>query len=193
MNQAQSTISGSLLSQLPRGRLSTEQQAEAVQKVASQAEQRVRLGMQLFDAAESRLRTQTNAIEQLHNEHVVLQQRVSRDLGHGLQQCDQKIDDVDSQVTGALKQLEQKVDRMAAQWARTQSHLSLLARRSEALLEQNRILLEQHREVGMGTDLEVPNPLKFSPPPVSARPSDPNCPAKDEQTYGQILEQLRDE
>ncbi|MEO0966615.1 MAG: hypothetical protein AAFY08_16060 [Planctomycetota bacterium] len=65
---------------LPSAELSEEQRLDALRRVQSQAENRVKLGMQLFKSAEARLSAQADLARSLRTEHAQLGERVDQRL-----------------------------------------------------------------------------------------------------------------
>lgn len=94
---------------LPGGELSEEQRADALRRVQSQAENRVKLGMQLFKSAEARLTAQADLARAVRSEQAQLGERV-----------DQRLDALSTEIQSlrdthqpaASPELLQRVDRL---------------------------------------------------------------------------------
>lgn len=187
---------------LPRQPLTPEQQAEALKRTQAQAEQRVKLGVELFKAAEKRLTTQSDVLRQVRDEQKHLREAVQQDVAKSLQSYDQWIGRIDEGFTTALRTLENKVDAMAREWSESQQRMDEMIRRSEELLTQSRAALDGDTP----TERTAPTPLKFRPAddteaetgstkPASSTPAESSATAKtnadDEQLYSLILDKLR--
>lgn len=194
--------SPSPLPALPRQPLTPEQQAEALKRTQAQAEQRVKLGVELFKAAEKRLTTQSDLLRQVRDEQKHLREVVQQDVAKSLQSYDQWIGRIDEGFTTALRTLENKVDAMAREWSESQQRMDEMIRRSEQLLTRSRAALDEDTP----TERTAPKPLKFRPadeteadakaeePPQPApheAPAGSNPSADDEQLYSLILDKLR--
>ncbi len=157
-----------ILTGLPRRSLTPEQQMEALRKVQAQAEQRVKLGMQLFKSAESRLAAQGDMLDQVRTEHRQLREQVQEDVAKSLQSYDQWMGQIDERFTHAMRQLEQKVDDLADQWDRMRDEMQSMLTRSEAMLDQTRCLIEQKRDRPRQTRRPTPDPAvpAAEPPPL---------------------------
>lgn len=191
---------GQPLPALPRQPLTPQQQAEALKRTQAQAEQRVKLGVELFKAAEKRLTTQSDVLRQVRDEQKHLRETVQEDVAKSLQSYDQWIGRIDEGFTTALRTLEDKVDAMSREWSASQQRIEEMVRRSEELLAQSRATLEADSTV----ERTAPTPLKFrpadtddapatdKPEPATEAAATPDAPAADdEQLYSLILDKLR--
>jgi len=204
-----------LLPGLPRRPLNADQQMEALRKVQTQAEQRVKLGMQLFKSAESRLAAQSDMLERVRQEQKGLREQVQQDVAKSLQSYDQWMGQIDERFTTAMQLLEQKVDAMGQQWQTMRDEMAALMGRSEMLLDQSRCLVEQAQDRPHQTrpqttpapvqDMEPqPKSKKSTLPPIPAHTPEPSRPrpdatedrpthGDDQPIYSQILGQLREQ
>jgi len=133
---------GARLPGLPRT-LSVEEQLDALRRVQSQAEQRVKLGVQLFKAAEARTEEHRDILAQMKAEQDKLRDELQGDVSRSLHSYDQWLGKMDEDFTGAITQLEAKIEKMQAEWTQAQERIESMVRRSEAMLDQARCLLEQ--------------------------------------------------
>ena len=135
----------SLLRDLPRKHLSPEQQLEAVKKVQAQAEQRVKLGMQLFKAAEARLASQQEMVDKFRAEQNTLRDQIQQDVAKTLQDYDQWVGRIDESFTHAIQRLEERLDGLEKSVAESDQRVRKMLERAEGMIEQTRYLLENER------------------------------------------------
>lgn len=133
----------SLLRDLPRKNLTPEQQLEAIRKVQAQAEQRVKLGMQLFKAAEARMSSQQDMVDKFRAEQNALRDQVQQDVAKTLQDYDQWVGRIDESFTHAIQRLEERLDGLDKSVAESDQRVEKMLERAEGMLEQTRYLLEK--------------------------------------------------
>lgn len=139
MNEAQSAISRAgveLLQGLPRQEMSVEQQLEAIRKIQSQAEQRVKLGMQLFKAAESRIAAQNDILDKVRQSQANIREKINEDVTRTLHSYDQWIGQIDESFTHALREMAERIDQLQVNSDSMQDKIDQLINRAEGLLEQ---------------------------------------------------------
>jgi hypothetical protein len=155
--------------------LTPEQQMQALKRVQAQAEQRVKLGMQLFKAAEARLSSQTDIVQQIKTLQKQLREQVNNDVAQSLHQYDQWIGQIDESFTTAIRKLEEKVDAVQANISKSEARMRDMLDRAEALLDQSRNLLERNSlklpVMPKQTHHVAPPASKPVPPPVPAAPA----------------------
>jgi len=175
MSQSPSKLS--LLRDLPRRPMTPEQQLEALRKVQSQAEQRVKLGMQLFKAAESRINAQQDVLEKIHQEQDALREEVQQDVAKSLQDYDQWIARIDESFTAALQSLESRIDQISDRLDQMSGRIHEAVARAEQLYDQTRQIADTPKPSGQvptsshaqlpataGTPLPAPTPLPGQTP-----------------------------
>ena len=155
---------------LPSQPLSPEAQAEALRLAKSRAEQRVALGMRLFDAAEQRLTSQAKLMYELRRQQKSLQERVQEDVAKTLQAYDQWVGRIDEGFTHAIRELESKVDALTQEWQRVRQDVARMMERADALLDSAR----------------SSSPEAARDDAAEAEPA-----SEEEQTYRQILRRAR--
>ncbi|QDU33964.1 hypothetical protein KS4_20240 [Poriferisphaera corsica] len=130
--------SGQLSEMLPGNRLpmDTGEQKAALKK-AQQAEKRVKLGMELLKASESRLSAQTQMLNAVRREQKQLREQVHGDMAKSLQSYDQWLGQIDESFSKAIQMLEEKVDTVMGLWEKKEKQLDDMTRRFERLFEQN--------------------------------------------------------
>lgn len=137
------TSPAELLADMPRRPLSPQQQAEALKKVQAQAEQRVKLGMQLFKAAEARLAAQQDIVKEVKQQQDALKLEVQEDVVKTLQSYDQWMGQIDEGFTKALRDLTDRLDQLENGLEDRLKPMQAAADRAEAMLQQAQALLEQ--------------------------------------------------
>ena len=175
-----STLPG--VSVFNRKPLTPEQQMQALKRVQAQAEQRVKLGMQLFKAAETRLTTQTDVLQQIKTLQSQLREQLNEDVAKTLQQYDQWIGQIDESFTTAIRKLEEKVDAVQKNLTTSESRMQKMLERAESMLDQTRELLSHHTPgskiaPASGDHKTIaPAPAPTSINASSTRPPDPATP-----------------
>ncbi|MFG0249549.1 MAG: hypothetical protein ACF8OB_11740 [Phycisphaeraceae bacterium JB051] len=115
---------------LPRKPLTPEQQLEALNRVQSQAEARVELGLKLFKAAENHTRSQQKMLDQIKAEQQQLRDQVNEDVAKSLHAYDQWVGQMDENFTRSLQNLEAKIERLQENWQHTQQRIETMIERS---------------------------------------------------------------
>lgn len=138
--------SSTILPGLPKRSLTARQQLEALQRVQGQAEQRVKLGVQLFKAAEARTSQYQAMLDQIKAEQEEFRTEFSQDMARSFQVYDKWLGQIDETLTDALSELESKLDKLGTNWAGKQDRTESLINRSEQMLEQSRDLLRSTQD-----------------------------------------------
>lgn len=178
-----------LLPGLPRKPLTPQQQTEALQRVQAQAEQRVKLGMQLFKAAEAHVSQHRDALTQIKAEQDRLRTEIQDDVTKTLHQYDQWVGQIDESFTKAIRTLTERLDKIEAEAGASQARLESMVKRAEALLDQARL----------ATDPPAPPPQQRSSPKATGSagtappPASEPDPPKTPRIYSQLMRRLRDE
>ncbi len=174
----------SSLSGFNRQPLTPEQQMQALKRVQAQAEQRVKLGMQLFKAAEARLSSQTDVLQQIKTLQKQLREQVNQDVAQSLHSYDQWIGQIDESFTTAIRKLEEKIDAVQANLIGSEARMQQMLDRAETMLDQSRCLIEQNSlktPIPIHPPLMPPTPAATPLPPItpasSAKPTPPITPA----------------
>ncbi len=195
---------GTTLPGLPQGPLSPKQQLEALRRTEEAAEERVKMGVQLFKAAEQHTVRQQAMVDQIKADQEHLREEIRADVARSMQAYDQWVGKMDEDFTGALKGLEKRIDDLQAQWTKSQERIDNMMRRSESLLDQSRSMVETIVRV---TGLERPTQTAAAtsspaacglaltasetPTPIAAPDSPPVSDTKG--LYQSILERLNRE
>lgn len=152
------------LSGMNRQPLTPDQQLQALKRVQAQAEQRVKLGMQLFKAAEARLSSQTDVLSQIKTLQTQLREQVNQDVAKSLHEYDQWIGQIDESFTTAIRKLEEKIDAVQANVVSSEARIKNMLERAEALLDQNRELAEKNSLKPLDTQAQL-KPTEPTPIP----------------------------
>jgi flagellar biosynthesis chaperone FliJ len=139
--------------------MSPEQQLEALQKVQAQAEQRVKLGMQLFKAAEAHTSQHRAILDEVKAEQSRFRDELTQDVTRSLHAYDQWVGQIDDTISDSIKSLEDKMDKLTSDWAKTQQRIESMMKRSEALLDQSRCLVEDKPVTRPAAPLATPTPV----------------------------------
>lgn len=122
--------------------LPVEQQHEALARLRVQAEQRVKLGMQLFKAAEAHTSHQQQVVDQLKHDQRQMRDQMMEDVARSLHSYDRWIGKMDEQLTQSMQRLTDRMNQLQSQWADAQQRIDAMMSRSETLLDESRSLLE---------------------------------------------------
>ncbi|MEM6392495.1 MAG: hypothetical protein AAF797_06950 [Planctomycetota bacterium] len=95
----------------------------------ARAEQRVKLGLQLFKAAEARLAAQHDTLAQIKSEQANLRESIQHEVAKSLQTYDQWMGRIDESFTTAVRDLTTRLDKLETDFADQLTVMnSLLAR-----------------------------------------------------------------
>ncbi|MFI4861771.1 MAG: hypothetical protein ACIAXF_13955 [Phycisphaerales bacterium JB063] len=190
-----------LLASVPRRPMSPEQQLEAVNKVQQQADHRIKLGQQLFKAAEARLSQHHDLLEQVRAEQAALRERVQDDVAQSLQSYDQWMGRIDEGFTKALERLGDRIDQTERDLAESRGEMQQMLAQVSAMMEQTqRLLSEAFGEepdlptdppavTSLGVHIDTPKPEPESRPDADVKPE--HAHDDDSDIFGHLLDQLR--
>jgi flagellar biosynthesis chaperone FliJ len=133
-----------------------------LERVQAQAEQRVHLGAQLFKAAEAHTSQYRDSLSQVKADQDKLRSEVQEDVSRSLHSYDQWIGQMEEDFTSAITSLEAKMDKLQSDWASAQQRIERMMKRSEAMLDQSRTLLES------GNSKATPHPDEAAEEPFDA-------------------------
>ena len=132
-----------LLAKMPRRPLSVEQQAVALEKVQQQATQRVKLGQQLFEAADARLKQHQKVLDEINDQQAILREQVQDDVAKSLQSYDQWMGRIDESFTKSIRDMTQRLDQLEETVAGSQHDMQDMLSKAASLLQQTQTLLAQ--------------------------------------------------
>ncbi|MBX2851731.1 MAG: hypothetical protein KTR15_08305 [Phycisphaeraceae bacterium] len=132
-----------LLAKMPRRPLSVEQQAVALEKVQQQATQRVKLGQQLFEAADARLKQHQKILDEINGQQAILREQVQDDVAKSLQTYDQWMGRIDESFTKSIRGLTQRLDQLEERVDGAQNEMQDMLAKAGALLQQTQDLLAE--------------------------------------------------
>ncbi|MEM9416007.1 MAG: hypothetical protein AAGA29_11115 [Planctomycetota bacterium] len=195
-----------LLAAVPRRPMSPEQQLAAVNKVQQQADHRIKLGQQLFKAAEARLSQHHDLLEQVRAEQAGLREQVQEDVAKSLQSYDQWMGRIDEGFTKAIQRLGERIDQTERDLAESRSQMEQMLAQVGAMMEQTQRLLNdafgEEVEPRQETEVTTRVGVQIAPPPPASEPiQTPQPPqasdssgdgvAEESDIFGQLLDQLR--
>jgi len=189
--------------------LTPSEQLDALRRVQAQAEQRVKLGVQFFKAAESRTDQFREMIEKIKTEQDTLREELRNDMTRSLRGYDQWLGEIDRNLTNAIETLENRVGKLQEEWAEAQTKIDGMLKRSEAMYDQTWSMLESTLAASRHASPPEPSavPTEVSAPIVDPTQQSTASPtqgsaeslAEEEESsepmprfYTQILNQMRD-
>ena len=140
---AQGPSPAELLAKMPRRPLSVQQQAVALEKVQQQATQRVKLGQQLFEAADARLKQHQKVLDEINDQQKILREQVQDDVAKSLQSYDQWMGQIDESFTKSIRDLNQRLDQLEGRVEGSQQDMQEMLNKAGALLQQTQTLLAE--------------------------------------------------
>lgn len=143
LGTAQGPSPAELLAKMPRRPLSVEQQAVALEKVQQQATQRVKLGQQLFEAADARLKQHQQVLDEINDQQKILREQVQDDVAKSLQTYDQWMGRIDESFTKSIRDLNQRLDQLEERIDGPQNEMQDMLAKAGALLQQTQSLLAE--------------------------------------------------
>lgn len=132
-----------LLAKMPRRPLSVEQQAAAIDKVQQQATQRVKLGQQLFEAADARLKKHQKVLDEINDQQRILREQVQDDVAKSLQSYDQWMGRIDESFTKSMRDVTRRLDQLEETVAGSRHEMRDMLAKAAALLQQTQSLLAE--------------------------------------------------
>lgn len=218
--QAKGPSPAELLAKMPRKPLTPEEQLAALDKVQSQATQRIKLGQQLFKAAEARLTQHQEVLDHIRNQQQELRDQVQADVAKSLQSYDQWMGQLDESFTGAIRELNDRLVKVEQQQQASRDEMQSMVARATALMEQTQqLLMDAFGDEGVNQQAvepaSQPNALESAvlnqgqigagldqaEPPEAEEPSAPaplplhampEDEGEHEDVFGQVLQRLRD-
>lgn len=132
-----------LLAKMPRRPLSVDQQAKALEQVQQQASQRVKLGQQLFEAADARLKQHQQVLDEINDQQKILREQVQDDVAKSLQSYDQWMGRIDESFTKSIRDLNQRLDQLEDTVAGSHNEMQDMLSKAAALMQQTQMLLAE--------------------------------------------------
>ncbi len=144
---------------LPRRPLTPDQRADALRRVQEQADQRLKLGLQLFKAAEAQATQHHAVLDSVKQEQAQLRQDIREDVARSLRDYDQWVGALEKRLLERMDDHARRLEELENNWAGVEQRMETMLRRAEAMLDQTRCLL-------MGTTRptsQVPNIAPAAP------------------------------
>lgn len=167
---------------LPRN-LTPQQQLDALNRAQRQAEQRVRLGMQLFKSAEARLSAGQELVHQLREEQDALKAQMKEQVDKSIHSMTRDVDERTQSVEQRLDALTSKLEQAQHAWESSQQRVGEMMARCEAMLEQGRHLMLRASEIGQTRSAPPPHvtpTVNQRPDTNHQEPLDQSPPAQDQ-------------
>jgi hypothetical protein len=122
--------------------LPPQEKLAALRRVQLQAEQRIRLGMQLFKAAEAHVTGQQGIVEDLRNSQAQLREDLQSDVARSFRSYDEWMGEFGGRITDRMEKMESRIEQLQHRWVEIEKRIHQMVKRAEALVEQSRHLLE---------------------------------------------------
>lgn len=114
----------------------------ALRRVQLQAEQRIRLGMQLFKAAEAHVAGQQGIVEDLRQAQEQLREDLHSDVARSFRSYDEWMAEFGGRIADRMEKMESRIEQLQHRWVEIEKRINQMVKRAEALVEQSRCLLE---------------------------------------------------
>ncbi|MCC7146616.1 MAG: hypothetical protein IT443_09235 [Phycisphaeraceae bacterium] len=150
-----------------------EQQMAAIRQVQAQAEQRLKLGVQFFKAAEAHVSGHQDQLNEVRAAQQALREELQKDVTTSLRQYDSQLEKRDHELTERISVLEARLAKLEARWTHVNENVTTMAQRAEALLEQSRCMLT-NRPRALGRAAQTAGmPASISASSLNAAPLPP--------------------
>lgn len=141
-----------LLARMPRRPMTAEQQAVALEKVQQQATQRIKLGQQLFEAADAKLKQHQELLKDIQGQQQILRDQVQEDVAKSLQSYDQWMGKIDESFTDAVRKLNDRIDQLELRVDASRGELESMIEKATALMSQTQGLMADAFESNASSD-----------------------------------------
>lgn len=133
---------------LHRNPLTESQRLEAVRRLQDQAEHRIRIGLDLFKAAEAHTSQHRRLLKELQDERFELYEKMQREMTQSFDQYEQWIGQIEQNIANSVDRLEARIDALQAAWENSQQQVQQLMQRSDAMVAKaNGLLTELEKRV----------------------------------------------
>jgi hypothetical protein len=134
---------------LPTGPLPPHQHADALRRAAAVAEQRIKLGAQLFKAAEARVAQYQELVDEIKSQQEQMRQQMQEEVQTSLAKYDDLVGSIDDSFTERVHVLEDKIDSLTSKWEESQKRIEQMMHRAESMLDQGRIEIDETQQLAM--------------------------------------------
>lgn len=152
-------------------KITPQQQLEALRRIQGQADQRVKLGRQLFKAAEARVSQHQALLTSIKAEQDEFRTTLTRDMVKSMQSYDQWVAQVEDTLGNSMQALETRLEALQRQWIDQQEHVNSTVSRCEALLNQSQDLLRTTQAKLVRQTAAVRSALAKRPAPAEVAPT----------------------
>jgi hypothetical protein len=178
---------------LPRKALSPQEQMEALRQLQVQAEHRIKLGRQLFQAAESTTVQHRKDLEQLKAQQDDLREQLQQDMTKSFRQYDHWMGQVDDRLTRRMDEIDTRLQKLTSDWEEGQTRVEEMLLRAEKMLDQTRHVLETEMAKLMGPRERVAGEGSPESGDASAiSPADTPAPQGPAIMYTELIRKLSD-
>lgn len=126
---------------LPNRPLSPQEQLLALRRVQAQAEQRLKLGSQFFQAAKAQVVEHASLLTQLREEQARLREQMREEYARSIREYEQYRHHRDEDVTVRLDQLERRLEDLQSHWSSVENKVAALLQRAQTMLDDNQSML----------------------------------------------------
>ena len=177
-----------LLPGLPRKPLTPEQQLTALRRTQAQAEERVRLGVRLFNAADARLGEHRALLDGVRAEQEQLRAELREEVTRSLRQYDQWMGDAGDRFNAAFVTLATKIEAVEQALTQSRDQVEAMMRRTQALLDRAAAAAADAEELAAPRlTTTADDALLASTPPPTPAPEPDATPGM----YARLLDRLR--
>ncbi len=175
--------------------LSPEQQLEALRRIQAQADQRVKLGLQLFKAAEAHTSAHRQLLEEVKAEQSKFRTELQDDMSKSLESYDLAMEKLEDDLTGKLRALEDKIARLQDDWKNAQNKIEGMLARSASMIDQGRSLNDGKEASRISADTtDQTEGITQTTPPTSSEESvtEINLQSTSLPIYTRVISKLRE-
>jgi hypothetical protein len=127
---------------LHRKPLTEAQRLEAVRRLQDQAEHRIKIGLDLFKAAEQHTSQHRKLLKELQEERFELYEKMQQEMTQSFNQYDQWVAQLEANVAASVERLEARIDALEAAWEQSQHRLHQTIERAEAMAAESKQLMQ---------------------------------------------------
>jgi len=159
---------------MPRKPLDATKQLEAIRRVQSQAENRIKLGLQLFKAAEGHTSRRRDILEDIKTDQKNIRDQLQSEMVENFQRYEHRIDSFDDKVTRTIESLDKRIGQLQEEFAAAETRIQTLLQRAEQLLDSPAPSVSPPDAIPVISSTDSPSSqVSDSPPPSDQLIEDP--------------------
>ncbi len=161
---------------VPRKPLDAAEQLDALRRAQGKADQRVKLGLQLFKAAQAHTSQRRDLLDKIKAEQAALKDQLQADMAEKLQRYEHRLENFDGKLAESLDAIEQRIKQLEHDWKAAEQRIESTLRRAQAVLGNvPGQTADQTSETTPGIFTDVIRRLHMDQPPgpPSPRPESP--------------------